>query len=262
MTNTLQTALNRNPRVWLKDAWGLAKPYWTSEHKNKSILLLILVIIFNLLVVFMSVMFNKWYNGFYDAIQHYDKVKFIHAIYKFTIMAFFYIAFQVFAYYFKSILEIKWRRFATKYYINKWCEKKAYYKSMFVGEISDNPDQRISADINSFIVMVLDLSLGLMNAIVSLCSFSVILWRISGSLKFTLQGHHFTIPGYMLFAAIIYAILGTYIIFKLGRPLIKLNYEQQAYEANFRFSLMRIREHAENIAFYNGETSEKENLIM
>ena len=264
MSNTLQqqTTLNRNPKVWIKDAWGLAKPYWTSEHKNKSILLLTMVIIFNLLVVFMSVMFNKWYNGFYNAIQHYDKAKFIHAIYKFTIMAVFYIGFQVFAYYFKSILEIKWRRWATKYYIDKWCAKKAYYKTMFAGVVSDNPDQRISADINSFIVMVLDLSLGLMNSIVTLCSFSVILWQISGSLKFAIYGYHFVIPGYMLFAAILYAIVGTYIIFKIGRPLIKLNYEQQVYEANFRFGLMRVREHAENIAFYNGEEIEKHNLLQ
>lgn len=259
---TEQTTLNRNPKVWLQDAWGLAKPYWVSEHKNKSILLLCLVIIFNLLVVFMSVMFNKWYNGFYNAIQHYDKTAFIHAIYKFAIMAFFYIAFQVFAYYFKSILEIKWRRWATKYYIDKWCKKKAYYKTMFVNEVSDNPDQRISADINSFIIMVLDLTLGMMNSIVSLCSFSVILWQISGPLKFSFHGYHFIIPGYMLFAAILYAIVGTYITFKIGRPLIKLNYEQQVYEANFRFGLMRVREHAENIAFYNGEEIEKNNLLQ
>lgn len=259
---TEQTTLNRNPKVWLTDAWGLAKPYWVSEHRNKSILLLILVILFNLLVVAMSVMFNKWYNGFYNAIQHYDKVVFIHAIYKFTIMAGFYIAFQVFAYYFKSILEIKWRRWATKYYIDKWCKKKAYYKTMFVSEVSDNPDQRISADINSFIVLILDLTLGMMNSIVSLCSFSVILWQISGPLKFGFHGYYIVIPGYMLFAAILYAIIGTYITFKIGRPLIKLNYEQQVYEANFRFGLMRVREHAENIAFYNGEEIEKNNLLQ
>ena len=256
-----QTTLNRNPRVWLKDAWGLAKPYWVSENRNKSIILLILVVIFNLLVVYMSVLFNKWSNGFYDSIQHYDKVKFFHLIYKFTIMAFFYIAFQVFAYYFKSILEIKWRKWATTYYIDKWCKQKAYYKTMFINEVSDNPDQRISADINSFIVLILDLTLGIMNSVVTLCSFSVILWTISGSLAFAFYGHHLVIPGYMLFAAIIYAIIGTYITFKIGRPLIKLNYEQQVYEADFRFGLMRIREHAESIAFYNGENIEKTNLV-
>lgn len=264
MANKLkqQTTLNRNPKVWIQDAWGLARPYWVSENKNKSILLLILVIIFNLLVVYMTVLFNKWNNVFYDAIQHYDKIKFTHAIYKFTILAFFYIAFQVFAYYFKSILEIKWRRWSTKDYLDRWCAKKAYYKTIFVNEISDNPDQRISADINSFIVLVMDLTLGLMNSVVTLASFSVILWQISGILKFTVHGHHFAIPGYMLFAAIIYAIIGTYITFKIGRPLIKLNYEQQAYEANFRFGLMRVREHAENIAFYNGEETEKKNLLI
>lgn len=256
-----QTTLNRDPRVWIKDAWKLAKPYWTSEHKNKSIMLLILIIIFNLAVVYMSVWFNKWYNGFYDSIQHYNKPAFLHYIYMFTLMAFVYIALQVFAYYFRKILEIKWRKWSTKYYIDKWCAKKAYYKTMFINEVSDNPDQRISADINSFIVLVMDLTLGIMNSVVTLVSFSVILWKISGPLTFSFHNHHFIIPGYMLFAAIIYAIAGTYITFKIGRPLIKLDYEQQSYEADFRFGLMRVREHAENIAFYNGENREKTNLI-
>lgn len=256
-----QTTLNRDPRVWIKDAWKLAKPYWASEHKNKSISLLILVIIFNLLVVYMTVLFNKWNNGFYDSIQHYDKVKFFHYIYIFLIYAFFYIIFQIISYYCRKILEVNWRRWSTKYYIDKWMKHKAYYKTMFVNEVSDNPDQRISADVNSFIVLVMDLTLGLLSSIVTICSFSVILWKISGSLTFNFYNHHFVIPGYMLFAAILYAIFGTYITFKIGRPLIKLDYEQQAYEADFRFGLMRIREHSENIAFYSGESVEKNNLI-
>lgn len=256
-----QSTLNRDPRVWIKDAWGLARPFWVSENKNKSIILLTLVIIFNLLVVYMSVLFNKWYNGFYDSLQHYNKPMFMHYIYKFIIMAVFYIAFQVLSYYFRKLLEIKWRKWSTKYYIEKWHAKKAYYKTMFVNEISDNPDQRISADVNSFIVLVMSLTLGLLNSVVTLCSFSVILWKISGPLVFNFHNHHFVIPGYMLFAAILYAIIGTYVTFKIGRPLIKLDYEQQAYEADFRFGLMRIREHAENIAFYNGESVEKHNLI-
>lgn len=257
-----QTTLNRDPRKWIKDAWHLAKPYWGSDKKAKAISLLITVIVLNLLVVYMTVLFNKWYNGFYDSIQHYDKIKFLHYLYKFSILAFIYITLQVLAYLFRKILEVDWRKWATRYYIDKWCGKQAYYKTLFIREISDNPDQRISVDINSFVGLVLDISLGFLSAFVSLCSFSLILWKISGPLDFSWHKYHFHIAGYMLYAAIIYAIVGTFVIFKIGRPLIRLDYEQQLYEADFRFALMRVREHAENIAFYSGETIERNNLIM
>ena len=139
------------------------------------------------------------------SLPRFDKIGFIHAIYKFSIMAFFYIAFQVCAYYFRKILEIRWRRWLTKYYLDTWFKKKSYYKTRFVNQISDNPDQRISEDINGFITLSLDLTLGFMNATVTLISFAFILWTISGVLEFNFLKHHFIIPGYMFFAAVIYA---------------------------------------------------------
>lgn len=260
MTN-VQTTFSRSPLIWVKDAWHLARPYWVSEQKYKSIGLIILVIIFNLLTVYMTVLFNKWNNVFYDAIQNYDKKVFISAIYKFGVLAFFYILFQIMAYYFRKLLEIRWRKWQTKYYLRDWFSKKSFYKTRFLNTIVDNPDQRISDDINGFIVLTLDLTLGLMNSIVTLVSFIIILWKISGNLQFTFQGHHFVISGYMVYVALIYAVVGTYLTFKIGKPLIKLDFQQQAYEADFRYNLMRVREYSENIAFYNGEAQEQIGLI-
>lgn len=256
-----QTTLDRNPIIWVKDFLHLARPYWKSEEKYKAFSLIILIIIFNLLTVAMTVIFNKWNNGFYDSLQNYDKKAFTHLLIQFTYLAFFYIVFQILAYYFRKILELRWRKWSTNYYINSWLKNKAFYKTKFLSQISDNPDQRISEDINSYIVISLDLTLGLMNSVVTLVSFVFILWKLSGSFSFTIATHHFTIYGYMVWLALIYSVVATYIMFKIGRPLIRLDYQQQAYEASFRYSLVRVREYSENIALYNGETKEHNNLM-
>lgn len=258
----IQSTYNRKVIYWVKDAWFLAAPYWTSPEKYKSAALLGVVIIFNLLTVYMTVVFNKWYNGFYDAIQHFNKPAFFAAIYKFLELAFFYILFQILAYYFLKILEVRWRRWSTRYYLDNWFNHQSYYKTRFLERIGDNPDQRISEDVNSFIILFLELTLGLLKAAVSLVSFIVILWTISGSFEFSFMNHHFNIHGYMVYAAIIYSIIGTYITFKIGKPLIKLDFQQQAYEADFRYGLLRVREYGENIAFYKGESQEKATLML
>lgn len=256
-----QIISHRNPFIWAKDAWQLAAPYWKSKNKYKSLALIGLVVACNLLVIYFAVLFNKWYNVFYNAIQTYDKVGFINAIYRFCFLAFFYIAFQIFAYYFRKILEIRWREWLTHYYLSRWFDKKAYYKMQFIKNITDNPDQRISEDVNNFIVLFLNITLGLMNSLVTLASFMVILWEISGVFAFEIASHKFAIPGYMVWIALVYAILGTYFTFKIGKPIIKLEYQKQAYEADFRFGLMGIREHSENIAFYDGEEKESSRLV-
>lgn len=250
----------RTPWQSIKDCWHLAKPYWASEDKWRAIGLIAVVIIFNLLVVYMSVLFNKWNNAFYDSIQHYDKAAFGKLIIKFCYYAIFYILFQIISYLFRKTLEIRWRKWLTNYYVNNWFTKHAYYKTRFLSNYVDNPDQRISQDINGFIGTVLDLSLGLVSNLVSLLSFVFILYSISGPLAFTLGGQHIVINGYMVWVALLYAVIGTYITFLIGRPLIKLNFKQENYEADFRFGLMRVREYAENIAFYHGESQEKRSL--
>ena len=256
-----QTTLNRRPILWIKDCISLAKPFWVSSEKYKAIVLITLVIALNLAQVGMTVLINKWYNGFYNALQNFNKTVFNSFIIKFCFLAFTAITFSVLAYYFRKLLEIRWRKWLVNYYINRWFSHKAFYKTKFLNQISDNPDQRISEDINAFIILTLDLSLGFLNSVVTLFSFVIILWTLSGNWGFTISGHHFTIYGYMVWAALLYAIFGTYITFKIGKPLIRLDYQQQAYEAGFRYSLVRVRENSESIAFFNGEEMERNNLM-
>jgi putative ATP-binding cassette transporter len=259
--NSKEIVFNRNPIKWVKDAWYLAKPFWHSEEKYLAIGLISLVILFNLSSVYITVLINKWYNGFYNTLQTYNYKGFIAFIYKFLFLALIFILLQICASLFRKFLEIKWRRWLTNYYLKNWFNHQAYYKSRFLNKGIDNPDQRISEDINSFIVLFLDLTLGLINSVVTLVSFIIILWAVGGSLNFTLGTHHITIAGYMVYAALIYAIIGTFITFKIGKPLIKLNFQQQAYEADFRYNLVRVREYGENIAFYKGEAQEKTSLL-
>lgn len=257
-----QTATVKSPIIWLKDAWYLAKPYWQSEERKKSLGLLTLIIAFNLVAIAMNVLINKWYNGFYDILQTYNKNAFFGSIVKFCLIAFFYITARVLSSYVLKFLEIRWRIWLTKYYLANWLNYKAYYKTRFLQVISDNPDQRISEDINSFIILFLQVSLGFINSLVTLISFVGILWSLSGILKLHIGGHSFNLHGYMVWVALVYAIVGTYIMFKLGKPLIKLNFDQQAYEADFRYGLIRIRDNAEPIAFYNGEQEENKTLLI
>lgn len=250
----------RKPIQWLRDSWHLARPYWTSEDKWRAIALVSIVIVFNLLTVYMSVLFNKWNNSMYDSLQNFEAHKFYQLMIKFGFLAFFYILFQIVSYYFRKVLEIRWRRWMTNSYLSNWLSHKAYYKTRFIADYVDNPDQRISEDINSFIGTSLGLTLGFISNVVSLFSFVFILWGLSGALSFTVFTHKVSIPGYMVWVALLYAIVGTYITFKIGRPLIKLNFRQETLEANFRFGLMRVREYGENIAFYQGEKEEKQSV--
>lgn len=259
-TAATQQAYNRKFFDWVRDAWYLSKPYWRGEDRFKGYLLITLVVILNLAMVMMTVILNKWYNVFYDALQQYDVSQFIRSMIEFGIIAFLFILFNVLGYYFRKMLEIRWRRWLTHHYIERWMHSKAYYKSKFAKQISDNPDQRISQDIDEFIVLTLNLTLGFLNSVVTLISFVTILWGLSKVLHFSVMGYDLTVHGYLVWAALIYAIVGTYIVFKIGKPLIGLNYQQQRYEANFRFNLMRVREYNENIAFYRGEKNETKHL--
>src|SRR5438067_6759253 len=163
----------------------------------------------------------------------------------------------VYQLYLRQILHIRWRRWMTDRFLKDWLADRAYYRMQLDQSATDNPDQRIADDLDRFTSISLTLSIGLMNAVVTLLSFLFILWTLSGVLHIPLGGDPgIDIPGYMVFAAIIYAVGGTWLTQKIGSPLIGLLYNQQRYEADFRFSLVRLREHAESVAFYGGESRE------
>jgi putative ATP-binding cassette transporter len=237
-------------------AWRLAKCYWTSEEKWSAWALLIGVIGLNLGNVYISVRINEWNRSFYNALQAFDSGELFRQLGFFCILVLFAISMSVYGLYLSQMLQIRWRRWLTSRYLGAWLANRAYYQ-LELGGRTDNPDQRIAEDLNQFTSYVLSLSVGLISSVVSLISFLVILWGLSGPADIAL-GHWTTlhIPAYLVWAALLYAGIGTWLTVKIGRPLVPLNYARQRFEADFRFSLVRFRENAESVALYGGEPVE------
>lgn len=244
-----------------KLAWQLTRPYWVSEERWGARLLLAAVVGLTLGGVYIDVQINHWYNDFYNTFQAYDQAAFVQLLIRFSYLAAIGIIMSVYVMYLGQMLRIKWRRWLTERYLGNWLGKQNYYRIQLFGSVTDNPDQRIAEDIDQFIRLALDLSQGALSSVVTLFSFLAILWNLSGPLDFALLGTKIHIGGYMVWVAFGYALVGTWITFRIGRPLIGLNYDQQRYEANFRYSLVRLRENSESVAFYKGEVEEQKGFL-
>jgi putative ATP-binding cassette transporter len=175
---------------------------------------------------------------------------------QFMVLATVYIVMYVYKIYLQQWLQIRWRRWMTERYLGEWLGNGVYYRMQITAERTDNPDQRIAEDLNLFVDESLSLFLGLLDAVVTLASFVTILWGLSGALEFTLGGTTWEIYGYMVWVAIAYAAIGSVAAHWIGRPLIRLNFDQQRYEADFRFGLARFRDQTEAVAFFRGERQE------
>ncbi|RON54638.1 ABC transporter ATP-binding protein/permease [Pseudomonas frederiksbergensis] len=240
---------------FFRRVWEMASPYWRSEEKAKAWTLLIAVIALSLFSVAISVWINSWYKDFYNALQEKDSAAFWRLILYFCGIAAVAILGAVYRLYLTQMLTISWRRWLTETHFKRWLEHKNYYQ-LETGGNTDNPDQRLSEDINNFTSDTLTLTLGLFRTVVSLVSFSIILWGVSGSLEV----FGINIPGYMFWCAFLYAAIGSWLTRIIGSSLIPLNNQQQRFEADMRFSLVRIRENAESIALYDGEPNENRRL--
>lgn len=243
-------------RQFFRDVWYLTKSYWQSEEKKKAFFLLGCIIALTLGVVYMLVLLNQWNNSFYSALQNYDVKKIFDELIHFSWLAAIYILLAVYSYYLQQTLILNWRRWLTTRFIDIWLQNKTYYNLQMFGKDTDNPDQRISEDVRQFVEMTLSFGIGILKAFCTFASFVVILYNLSGSLSFTFMGKTWTINGYMLWASLLYSVIGTYITHIVGRKLVKINFIQQKYEADFRFSMIRLRESAESVAFYRGEAQE------
>jgi putative ATP-binding cassette transporter len=243
-------------RGLVRDAWSIAKTYWTSEEKWSAWGLLLAVVAFNLGTVCTSVGINAWNRGFYNALQAFDRGEIFRQLGVFFILGGLGITLSVYAVYLQQMLQIRWRRWLTQRYLNAWLANRSYYQLQLKNGI-DNPDQRIAEDVNQFTNYVLTLSVGLLTSLVTLGSFLVILWGLSGPADIPLgEWGVVHIPGYLVWAALLYAGIGTWLTIKIGRPLVQLNFSGQRFEGDFRFSLARLRENAESVASYGGEPVE------
>lgn len=249
-------AANGSRTSFLAEAWRLALPYFSGEDKWRGRGLLAAVVVLDLTLVAIDVRLNYWRNDFYNALQHYNEPEFWRLLGVFTVLATIFVVCAVYQVYLTQMLTIHWRRWLTDRFMARWLAHRTYWRLAQGPDAPDNPDQRIAEDLRMFVEQTLQLSIGLLNAVVKLVSFVIILWTLSGVL--TVLGVQ--IPGYMLWMAITYAFVGTWLTHLIGRPLAVLNFEQQRREADFRFSLVRFRENMEGVALLKGEAVEAAGL--
>ena len=239
--------------------WHLIKPYWVSEERWKAWGLFSIILALVLVMVYINVLITDWNRTMYDSMQNKDYVAFKHLLWQFSYLAFAYISVATARIYLTQSLQIRWRTWMTDKYMAKWLLHHAYYR-MEQGHNADNPDQRIAEDLRALSSETISLVLGFISSAVTLVSFVGILWAISGPISFMLLHQQWVIPGYMLWFAIAYAGVGSWIIWWIGKPLVTQSFNQERFEANYRFGLIRVREHAEAIALYRGEQRERTQL--
>ncbi len=250
---------NNETKPRWRDTWQLITPFWVSEEKWRARGLLFAIIVLTLGAVYLNVQFNTWNRDFYNALETKNYIAFKAQLWRFSYLAFIFIAVAIYRIYLRQALEMRWRAWMTKQYMGKWLSHQAYYR-IEQTNASDNPDQRIAEDLSLLTTGTLALSLGLLSSVVSLVSFIGILWSVSGPLSFLLFDQQMVVPGYMVWFAMAYAVIGSWIVWKTGKPLIQQNFNQQRFEADFRFGLIRIREYSEAVALYAGEAQEKVHL--
>lgn len=236
-------------------------PFWTHRDSRLSWFILTVVIALTAAAIYIATAINSWYKDFWDTIQEYDVDAFGYQLGIFAVLATFHVIVSVYKSYLCSRLAINWRKWLTGKVMNEWLETSTYYKMQLTQKQTDNPDQRISDDLNLFVTATISLFLSTATDIAMMITFAVVLWNLSSAVDMTVWGYTISLPdGYLFYLALIYAIIGTTVTFILGKPLVKLNFRQQRFEADFRFSLIRVRENAESISLYHGEDVENKTL--
>jgi len=249
-----------NIRSTLATVWRIAAPYFRSEDKLAGRTLLAAVISIELALVGLDVLLNQWNNRFYNALQDKNWEVFVREIGFFCILATSNVVLSIYQLYLNQWLQIRWRRWMTSRYLGEWLQDANHYRMQLRGDAADNPDQRITDDVKLFVDQTLNIGVGLLSSIVTLASFVVILWGLSAAAPLHVFGSEFAIPGYLVWGALIYAVFGTALTQWIGSPLVSLDFQQQRFEADFRFNLVRVRENSEQIALLQGESAERQRL--
>jgi len=249
-----------NIRSTLATVWRIAAPYFRSDDKLAGRTLLVAVISIELALVALDVLLNQWNNRFYNALQEKNWDVFVREIGFFCFLATSNVVLSIYQLYLNQWLQIRWRRWMTSRYLGEWLQGANHYRMQLQGDAADNPDQRITDDVKLFVERTLDIGVGLLSSVVTLVSFVIILWGLSAAAPLTVFGSEFAIPGYLVWGALIYAIFGTALTQWIGSPLVRLDFQQQRFEADFRFNLVRVRENSEQIALLQGERAERQRL--
>lgn len=249
-------------RTFFRDLWSIVKPYWWhSEERWMARVLLLAIVLLNLLMVYISYRITEWYNTFWNALQKYDAPDAWHQLLVFFILVIPYIIAAVYQTYLTQMLQIRWRQWLTKRYVDAWLSRGTYYQMQVLGDGTDNPDQRISQDLATFSSQTLNFVIGVISSVTTLAAFLAMLWTLSAQVAIPWHGAKIVIPGYLVWAAVLYSVCGTVLTAVVGRRLIHLNFNQERFNADFRFSLVRLRENSESIAMYRGEAQERRHLL-
>lgn len=237
---------------WGRQFWKLTGPYFTAREGRRTLAILALILLFTLSSVRINVLFSTWYNGMYTALQQLNEKVFWREMVVFAVLATVHVVRILLEYYIRQRFTLQWRVWLNERLLTHWLGNRAYYRTQYLSRTADNPDQRLQQDINSLVNTSLDLSMGTINALVSIVAYTAILWGLSGALA--LFGVE--VPRGMVFAIFAYVLIATVFAFRIGRPLIRLSFLDEQLNADYRYALVRLREYAENVAFYCGEKVE------
>ncbi len=244
--------------AWGRQFWRLSGAYFSPRRDGWPLAAVAAILLLAVAGVRMNVLLSYWSNGFYDAVQALDANRFWSFMRLFALLATMHVTRTLLGYLVTQAFEIRWRRWMNERLTTDWLSGGAYYRARFLARPVDNPDQRIQLDIGSFVSASRSLAIGAVDATVSLVTFSSILWGLSGPL--TIGGVE--LPRAMVFLVYAYVLVASAVAFRLGRPLIGLNFLSEKLAADFRYALVRLRENAESVAFYRGEPVEKAALAQ
>lgn len=237
---------------WGRQFWQLSGAYFSLRRSTKPLLAIALILLLTLIGVRIDVVLSNWSNGLYNSLQQLNESLFWSFIRIFCIVASMHVLRSMFSFYVNQSFSIHWRAWLNEQLLQRLLSQQAFYRLQYLPQRSDNPDQRIQQDVSSFVDSSLGLSMGVVRSLVSTLAYTLILWNLSGPLQ--LLGVE--IPRAMVFAVFVYVLIATVLAVKIGRPLVRLNFLNEQYNANYRYLLVRLLEYAESIAFYAGEKVE------
>ena len=246
--------------AFLRRFFAMAIPFFNSEERWTARLLGLGVLGLTMLQIGIAIRLNIWNRDFFNALEARDWKAFLSQMWLFALLCAAAMATAVYQVYLKQLLQLRWRRWLTSKLVNQWLTEARHYHLNFIGSGVDNPDQRIAENTKHATEMAVEFALGVLNSALTLVSFIGILWTLSGVLDVALGTMNLKIPGYMVFAALLYAGVGSGLTYLVGRPIVAANIRQNATEADYRFALVRLRENSEAVALIRGEADEEKGL--